>query len=182
METGLIFIATRRTKELVSGNVVSGPSEEEPGVLAAIARRKFLSVNACDFVFQPVLRIVGCVVGAGIGHRVAGLETASDMGIRHCDPLGREWSRNGQMSNLTLNVSSTQRQSFSDRAATRTEVIRGCLGGWGTIFYPTPSRPKWMHHSTYRRLARAYEIACSNSVLDFAAKMGIPEEKALELG
>jgi hypothetical protein len=76
----------------------------------------------------------------------------------------------------------SQRESFSDRAATRVERIRERLGGSGTIFDPTPSRPKGMHFTTYRRLAREYETARYNSVIEFAARMGMLPGEALGLG
>ena len=76
----------------------------------------------------------------------------------------------------------SQRQSFSDRVATLVETIWGRLGGWGTVFDPTPWRPKGMHHTTYRRLVREYETARYNSVIEFARRMGMLPDDALELG
>jgi hypothetical protein len=101
----------------------------------------------------------------GCGRRVAILYGGAVYACRHCHQLAYQ----------------SQRESFSDRAARRVEAIRARLGGWGTIFDPTPWRPKGMHHTTYQRLAQEYETARYNSVIEFAGRMGMLPEDALEL-
>jgi len=102
----------------------------------------------------------------GCGRRVAILYGGAIFACRRCYGLAYE----------------SQRQSISDRADSRAWAIREQCGGWGSLFDPLPLRPKGMHKRTYRRLERAYGIACRTSTIEFAARMGISPEEALELG
>ena len=84
----------------------------------------------------------------GCGRRVAILYCHRYFVCRHCLGL----------------VYESQRQSVSDRADARAWAIRERCGGWGCLFDPV-LRPKGMHRRTFRRLERAYGIACHTSTI-----------------
>jgi hypothetical protein len=102
---------------------------------------------------------------SGCGRRVAILYGGRVFACRRCYGLAYE----------------CQRDSASDRADARAWAIRERCGGWGTLFDPV-LRPKGMHRRTFRRLERAYVIACRTSAGAFAARIGMSVEDALALG
>jgi tetratricopeptide (TPR) repeat protein len=73
-----------------------------------------------------------------------------------------------------------QHESPGDRADSRAWKIRERCGGWGCLLDPL-FRRKGMHHRTFRRLAQAYEQACSASAFAFSAKMGMSIDEVLRL-
>ena len=74
----------------------------------------------------------------------------------------------------------TQRESVSGRADSRAWKIRQRCGEWGCLLDPL-FRPKGMHEKTFRRLERAYDLACQTSEWSFATSLGISVEELLKM-
>jgi hypothetical protein len=104
-----------------------------------------------------------CPAG-GCGRRVAILYGGRVFACRHCLRLAYP----------------CQHESPGDRADCRAWKIREHCGGWGSLLDPL-FRRKGMHHRTFRRLARAYEQACSASEWAFSVKMGMSLDEVLRL-
>jgi hypothetical protein len=100
----------------------------------------------------------------GCGRRVAILYSGRVFACRHCYRLAYP----------------CQHESPGDRADSRAWKIRERCGGWGSLLDPL-FRSKGMHHRTFRRLARAYEQACSASAFAFSVRMGMTIDEVLRL-
>lgn len=53
----------------------------------------------------------------------------------------------------------SQREDAKDRAFSKTQAIRRCLGGQPGLLAPFPDKPKGMHWQTYMRLLREHHAA-----------------------
>lgn len=63
----------------------------------------------------------------------------------------------------------SQSETSHYRALRKAQKIRARLGGSGNMAEPFPSRPRYMHHRTYQRLRRQYEVAAGEYLSPMAA-------------